>query len=95
MTCKESHHPSPKAVINVNTAGHPNGLEMAVGAILVIVGMLIFFTWVGTFQSIYALGLIPLAYGYILLFHANPILGTLRRWKTSREDPAHSHSYVE
>jgi hypothetical protein len=83
MTCKESHHPPPKAVTNVNTAGHPNGIEMLAGALLVIAGTLIFFTWVGTFQSIYALGIFPMIFGYILLFHSEPILETLQQWRAT------------
>lgn len=93
MSCEESHHPPPRAVISINTAGHPTGIEMLVGALLVISGMLIFFTWVGTFQSIYALGLIPLVSGFILLFHSDPILETLHRWRTTGEEarsPTHA-----
>lgn len=84
MPYVESHHPPPKAIVNFNRGGHPTGAEMVVGGLLIIVGFLVFLTWVATFESIYAVGLLPLVCGFILEFHAEPILPTLRRWRETR-----------
>ena len=81
MSCEESHHPPPRAIASVRTGGHPTGTEMVVGAFLMIIGLLVFYTWVATFEAIYAIGLLPFVLGAILIFHADPILVTLRRWR--------------
>jgi hypothetical protein len=84
MSCKEEHHPPSRAVASFRTGGHPTAGETVAGGLLMIIGLTIFYTWVATFDAIWSLGLIPFACGAILMFHSDPILGTLHRWKTTR-----------
>lgn len=82
------HGDGPLTVISFNKGGHPTGAELVVGGVLIILGFLIFLTWVATFDNIWALGLLPLVCGFILVFHADPILETLHKWRETGRPPA-------
>lgn len=82
MSCEESHHPPPQAVASFTTGGHPTASELVVGGFLMILGLALFYTWVATFDAIWAIGLLPFALGAILLFHADPIMDSLRKWRS-------------
>ncbi|MDE1821670.1 MAG: hypothetical protein KGJ23_11790 [Euryarchaeota archaeon] len=93
MSCEESHHPPPQAVVSFRTGGHPTGAEMVLGGFLMILGLALFYTWVATFDAIWSLGIFPFAFGAILVFHADPILETLQKWRTPSKGPAPSKSH--
>lgn len=71
---EEHAHAPPQAVASWNEGGHPVAWEMIAGTLLMWVGLSVLLVWVATFDDIWAIGILPLALGAILLFHANPIL---------------------
>ncbi len=92
MSCEESHHPPPRAVASFSTGGHPTGSEIVVGGFLLFLGLALFYTWIATFQAIWAIGILPFALGGILIFHADPIMESLRKWRSPEAARAPSRS---
>lgn len=88
MSGEEGHHPVPRAIASFRTGGHPTATEIVLGGLLMIAGMTIFLTWVATFDAIWCVGIIPFGLGAILMFHSEPILETLQRWKATRRAAA-------
>lgn len=84
MSDEEHASPATLTLVSFRKGGHPTGGEMVLGGLLMLVGFITFYTWVATFDAIWAIGIAPFSLGAILIFHSDPILETLQKWKRTR-----------